>query len=118
METGRGGGPLIQLATVANEGIDVVEHLLVVAVAFGELAIVVAERVLSGSPDWPFDGLVAGEELASDLPRPVDHLVEAVPREQEEAVITRGPVQLLKIGRARIADVDGGDEVHLATLGP
>ena len=59
-----------------------------IALALRELAIPVAERVVHGAANRPFDRFVLCEERFRDPPHVGDELLGAVPDQQEEAVVS------------------------------
>ena len=115
-EAGQRLRPTIALIDRGVRGVDEVEHLLVIALALGELAIEVAHGVLLIAHDRRLDRSVGGEETARLVPRTLDQVVEAVSRQEEEPVITTGRVECGERRGRGARDVDGGDQLHEGIL--
>ena len=101
--------PTIEVACRSRR-VGVVEDLFVIPLALREFAIPVAERVVHGASNRPFDRFVLREERLRDPPHVGDELLGAVPDQQEEAVVSARSIDGGEFSGRRRRKVDGGDE--------
>jgi hypothetical protein len=83
-----------------------IEHFLVITFSFGELAVVPAERVVEISFHVELDRSVGVEECPRRDPRLADHIVETVPAQEEEAVLSTCRVESVELIVDVARDVD------------
>lgn len=117
-EAGQVARPAVARINGRERRVDEVEHLFVVALALGEFAVEVSERIVAVAHDGRAHAARRVEEAFGLAPRACEHIVEPVIREQEEAVVATCGVDGAQIGARRRRGVDGGHQSHAFRLPP